>query len=88
MKQYHITHIERLSDYRLCLSFDDDTEGIIDFDEKIRLGGIFRKLADMDFFSHVMMSNDGRYLQWGDEIDFCADALHEEARISYLEPVS
>ena len=87
MKQYHIKNIEPLSDHRLRLSFDDESEGIIDFNEKISIGGIFKKLADADFFSHVVISNDGRYIQWGDEIDFCADALHEEVRISHLEPV-
>ena len=87
MKQYHITSIEQLNDYCLRLSFDDQTEGIIDFKEKIRIGGIFKKLADSTFFSLARISNDSRFIQWDDEIDFCADALHEEVRMSHLEPV-
>ena len=87
MKQYHITHIEQLQDHSLHLAFDDGSEGVIEFNEKIGIGGIFNKLADSNFFSHVKISDDGRYIQWGDKIDFCADALHEEVRISHLEPV-
>jgi hypothetical protein len=87
MKQYHITRIEPLNDHRLRLSFDDGTEGIIDFNDRIRIGGIFAKLADADFFSHAIISNDSRYIQWTDEIDFCADALHEEARMATLRPM-
>jgi hypothetical protein len=86
MRLYHIVHIEPLNDYRLRLSFDDESEGVIDFSEKIKIGGIFKKLADNNFFRHVTISSDARYIQWEDGIDFCADALHEEIRVSHLEP--
>jgi len=88
MKQYHITEIESLEDYRLRLTFDDGVIGILDMKEIISVGGIFSKLADSEFFSHVDKSDDGRYIKWGDEIDFCADALHEEARMATLEPAT
>jgi hypothetical protein len=70
------------------LSFDDGSEGIIDFSEKIHLGGALKKLSDADFFSSVEISADRRYIQGGNEIDFCADTLHEEVRITHLEFVA
>ena len=83
----HILQIEPLSNNRLSLSFDDGKVGILDMNETISMGGIFSKLADPSFFAQVQISEDKRYIQWGKELDFCADALYEEVTVVNSESV-
>ncbi len=83
----HIIDIEPLSNYQLSLSFDDGKVGILDMNETISLGGVFSKLADRSFFAQVQISEDKRYIQWGNELDFCADALYEEVTLMNSEPI-
>jgi hypothetical protein len=37
--------------------------------------GVFRAFADPAFFAQVRIGENGRSLEWPDELDFCADAL-------------
>ena len=57
------------------LVFSDGVEGVVDFGHAIRKGGVLRPLAYAEFFRQVRVGDDGRYLTWPGELDFCADAL-------------
>ena len=62
----------------LSLTFDNGNEVSVDFTHLIRQGGVFAQLADPTFFKAVSVSEDGRYIEWPGNLDFCADALLAE----------
>jgi hypothetical protein len=67
-----------LPENRVLLSFDDGAVAAVDFASLIRQGGVFAPLGDPAFFQQVRVSDDGRYIAWPGELDFCADALWEQ----------
>lgn len=44
-------------------------------------GGIFVPLADPAFFAQVELDASGRFIRWPGDLDFCADALLEDASV-------
>ncbi|MCH7523150.1 MAG: DUF2442 domain-containing protein [Chloroflexi bacterium] len=40
-----------------------------------------KSLANPEFFSKVSVGEDGRFIQWPSEIDFCADALWLKGKV-------
>lgn len=74
-----ITNVKVQDNYKLTLTFADGETRTVDFASLIRQGGVFSPLADPQFFSQVQISEDGRYITWPGELDFCADALRVQA---------
>ena len=62
----------------LSLTFDNGNEVSVDFTDLIRQRGVFAQLADPTLFKAVTVSEDGRYIEWPGDLDFCADALLAE----------
>lgn len=50
-----------------------------DFAPVVAMGGVFTRLADDAFFAQVRIGENGRSIEWPGGLDFCADALLEEA---------
>lgn len=75
-----------LPENRVQLTFDDGALVKVDFAPLIRQGGVFASLADPAYFQRVRVSDDGRYIAWPGDLDFCADALWEQADCA--EPAS
>jgi hypothetical protein len=63
--------------YQLHLSFDDGASGTLDLRDWIEGGGVFEQLRDPAAFARVHIGGGGRFLEWPNEIDVCADALRE-----------
>ena len=57
------------------IRYTDGEVANVDFRSAIGKGGVFAALADPDFFAQVTVSDDGRYITWPGELDFCADAI-------------
>lgn len=47
--------VEALDGYRLQIAFSDDTVGVIDLSEFVRLGPVTEPLQDPDFFARVFI---------------------------------
>lgn len=62
-------------DYKLRLEYSDGDIVVANFKPLIERGGVFAQLQNPEIFSKVTISEDGRYIVWPEEIDFCADAL-------------
>lgn len=67
-------------DYQLCLVYDDGETVLADFKPVIEQGGVFAQLADPAFFALAAPDERGRAVCWPGDIDFCADALRQQAR--------
>jgi len=59
----------------LRLTFAGGSVSVVDFRPLIDRGGVFAALADPKVFSQVALGERGRYIEWPNEVDFCADAL-------------
>lgn len=72
---YTIEKIKPLRDFLLELNYSDGEVVVADFKPVIAKGGVFSVLADPQFFNRVRLGERGRYIEWPDELDFCADSF-------------
>ena len=71
-----ILKAQPLPDFRVRLRFADGIEGVVDLSH-LAGNGVFAIWSDADAFDSVSIGS-GRYLQWGDDVELCADALYIE----------
>ena len=74
---YHIMSARHVGGHKLELRFADGTSGVVDFQSYVRRGGVFRKLADLDVFTHFKINPDFGTLTWGD-VDIASDSLYAQ----------
>ncbi len=63
--------------HRMHLRFADGCEGILDLNELIELNGVYAMLRDDNVFASVRIGRNGRWIEWLQDIDLCADALYK-----------
>ena len=69
-----IISVKPLENYMLLLTFSNNEKRIKDMKPYLNKG-VFKKLADKNFFNTVHISFDT--ISWDEEIDLCADTLYE-----------
>jgi hypothetical protein len=75
-----VNRVQYLGDYRLELGFTDGLRAEIDFKNRIvGRGGVFRPLADIDFFRQVRLEPEAGTIVWPNGVDFCPDVLYSLA---------
>ena len=74
-----IQAVKAQDDVRVKLTFESGEIAVLDFSDTIQQGGVFRPLGDAAFFRQVVVGDRGRSIEWPGGIDFCADALWQEA---------
>ncbi|MFN8497564.1 MAG: DUF2442 domain-containing protein [Anaerolineae bacterium] len=76
----HVIDVRHVGDYRLVLTFSDDTRAEIDFrDRVVGRGGIFAPLADIEYFRRVQIDPEARTLVWPNGLDLCPVVLYSQA---------
>ncbi len=76
---YDVVSAEYLGERKLKVAFEDGKSAVIDFSKYIRRGGVFRQLADIEFFKQFKINKDFGALCWGDELDIAPETLYREA---------
>jgi hypothetical protein len=71
---YKVTAVKVLADYRLDLTFDDGTRGIVDYSTYLDRG-VFTLWRDPAVFAQVRIGDHGG-LQWGEDLEICPDSLY------------
>ncbi|MEK7833991.1 MAG: DUF2442 domain-containing protein [Acidobacteriota bacterium] len=79
---YTIEQIKTLPDFLLELNYSDGGIVVADFKPIIAKGGVFSVLADPQVFNQVRLGERGRYIEWPDELDFCADSFRVNQAVS------
>lgn len=69
-----ITTIKSLPNYRLELSFDDGTHGVVDLSSFVGKG-VFAAWTEPAVFEQAAITEHGA-VAWPGEIDLCADSLY------------
>ncbi len=73
---YRVTSFELLTPYTLRVSFDDDTQQTIDF-EDVLAGDLYRPLRDLELFNQVRLDPEVHTLVWPTGADFDPETLHD-----------
>jgi len=75
-----ITELQLDADpYTIKLKYNDRKSVKIDFRPIIAQGGVMSALNNAAFFKKVAIGHRGRFIQWPNDLEFCADAL----RVNY-----
>lgn len=73
---YDVTDFEIVGDYTLCVTFDDNTQQIINF-EPVLVGYYYAPLRNLAFFEQVRLDPEIRNLVWPNGADFDPTNLHD-----------
>jgi len=84
---HDITAVEVVGDFRLRLTFDDETVGEVDFTGR-DWPGVLKPLGDPESFSQVRADPELGTIAWPDGIDLAPEPLYEEARRNPVTPAS
>jgi len=76
---YNLVSAKHIGGYLLTVEFEDGRSGVVDVAPFIAKGGVFAKLADMEFFKKFQINRDFGVLSWGNEVDIAPERLYEEA---------
>ena len=69
-----ITNAKYVKDYKVWLSFNNGTEGTVDFTDKINSLAIFEPLKNKDFFKDFKINS--WTLEWDNDIDIAPESLY------------
>jgi len=75
-----IVEVKPLSEYKLFLRFEDGTSGEIDIAAIVVFKGIFKKLADKEYFSKVKLNPDFGTICWDNAADLSPCALYKNLK--------
>jgi hypothetical protein len=70
--------------YRIELTFDDGKKGVVDFTKYLKMGGVFERFRDPDFFRRFQVHTELGVLVWEGGIDIAPESLYAEATGSPL----
>jgi hypothetical protein len=75
-----IRGVRHIEEYRLELTFSDDTTAELDFRPRV-VGrrGVVKALEDPEFFRQVRVDPEGGTVVWPNGGDFCPNVLYAEA---------
>jgi hypothetical protein len=76
---YDVNQARYLGGYRLEITFKNGKSGIVDFEKFIRKGGIFARLAKLDYFKQFDINRELGVITWGNEVDIAPETLYTEA---------
>ena len=75
-----VNYVQHVGGYRLELGFTNGLRKEIDFKDRIvGRSGVFRPLADIEFFKRVRLEPEAGTIVWPNGIDFCPDMLYSLA---------
>ncbi|NUM56693.1 MAG: DUF2442 domain-containing protein [Candidatus Hydrogenedentes bacterium] len=69
-----VSKVEVLDGYRIDLTFDDGTRGVVDLAD-LAGKGVFSAWRDRENFEQVGIGTSGE-LVWGKDVDLCPDSLY------------
>jgi hypothetical protein len=87
MEKYMIPDIisgKYINGYKIELVFDDGKKGIVDFSKYLKMGGVFERFKDIDFFKSFSIDEELGIITWQNELDVSPETLYSEATGSSL----
>lgn len=66
-------------EYKIKVTFEDGKSGTVDFQQFIDRGGVFEKLADLEYFRGFEIDPEWGILIWENKIDIAPETLYSLA---------
>lgn len=73
---HRVSSFRMVDDYQLAVTFDDETEQVIDF-RPVLAGQMLGPLRDLTLFNQVQVDAEVRTLVWPNGADFDPATLHD-----------
>jgi hypothetical protein len=77
-----VVSIEPLSGYRFRVTYVDGETYELDWSEQLDASGWTGELKDPAVFNAVKIGEGGRWIEWPNGYDFCADALRWDGELA------
>ena len=77
--KYDVTNAEYIGDYKIRITFEDGSSGMVNFASYINKGGEFSKFKDIEFFKNFHINHELGVLCWGDSLDIAPETLYSLA---------
>lgn len=74
-----VLKVEHVEGYRLEITFENGKKGIVDFKDYAKLGGVFSRFSDIEYFKKFYINEEVGALCWPDELDIAPETLYHEA---------
>jgi hypothetical protein len=68
-----------INGYKIELAFDDGKKGIVDFSKYLKMGGVFERFKNIDFFKNFSINEELGIITWQNELDVAPETLYSEA---------
>ena len=68
-----------IDNYKIEVVFDDGKKGIVDFSRYLKMGGIFERFKNIEFFKNFTINEELGIITWQDELDVSPETLYSEA---------
>lgn len=74
-----LAKIRYLGGYKLELRFKDGKKGVVDFERYIKLGGVYTRFKDLEYFKKAYVDKEVGVLCWPGGVDVAPETLYHEA---------
>lgn len=85
MEHRAVRSVVALGGYRLRVTFDDGTEGVVDIEGRL-WGPMCESLRDPEVFARARVDPDSGTLAWPNGADIAPETLHDEVKRSTSAP--
>jgi hypothetical protein len=75
----YVSAAERLDGYRLRLTFEDGSVGVVDLAYLVGLGPVFEPLQDPEYFARVSVDRELGTVVWPNGADVAPETLYAAA---------
>ena len=74
-----VVEAKYVKDYQVWLRFNDNTEKVIDFKNKIfsEKRTVFMPLKDVEYFRQVFLNRESDTIQWPNGVDIAPETLYD-----------
>ncbi len=76
---YDVIEARYIEGYKLELTFENGKKGVVDFKDYVKLGGVFSRFSDLEYFKQFYINKELGVLCWPDEVDIAPETLYSEA---------
>lgn len=73
---FYIINAKYISGYKIEITFEDGSNGIIDFSDYVSRPGLYKDLSDINFFKNFRVDSDLGTIVWNNGLDIAPDTLY------------
>ena len=77
---FDIINAKYIKDYEVELKFENGKKGIVDFNQFLEKGGIFKKLKDKKYFKKFYVNKELGTICWPDSQDIAPETLYSKLK--------